>query len=277
MIEDFESWMKNNTNKAPLTIHEYVKVINKFKGKHKDKFVIEDVNKFIIDHFRKKSCTNVKYAFKYYFQFLGNEKAYSKLVKVKSVGRKKKGVHVDKPTIFKIIKNIKNPIFRDAATLQYKTGCRGREVMTLREEDVDLYFEDKLISIRILGKGERIRHTYVPNTKAWFGLFKRNMTDAGLGFLFLDEKFMDLQGDEFDRKVSGKMTLYFNALRRSALECGIKGFGTHDLRRNAAEHWKRYKKIDTHTIKKMLGHSNILITEKYFDESDDSVKEAMKE
>jgi integrase len=277
MSETFEKWMENNTNKAPLTIGVYVNIIKKFKSKHHAKFNIEDVNKFIIDHFRKKSCTNVKYAFRYYFKYLGIEERYSELVKVKQKGRIKKGVHVSKEVLFEIIRNIKNPLYRDVAVLQYQTGARGREILTLREEDIDLYFSDDLISIRILGKGEKIRYSYVPNKKSWIDFFKRNMSSAKLGFLFLTDEFKDFPRGEFDRKVSSQMTLYYNYLHRSAMEYGVLGFGTHDLRRNAAEHLKKYKKVDMHTIKKILGHSNILITEKYFDESDDSVQEAMRE
>lgn len=273
-LNKFAEYLRQKTTLGELSIQLYSRTIGHFLRTLKGDrgFSIKQVNNYLTKNYRQKHKPYVKYAFKHYFNYLNKGGRYKELIKVRIPSRRKKGNFVPRPLLIKVINHIKPKVYRDIAMLQYATGCRGREVLTLHEADIDLFFEDSSIRIRIQGKGDKVRFSYL--IRDFEIMLKKYM---GRGYLFLPKRFNEIKDEDlwkFSRQVSTFMTYYFNALSNSALDFGILNFGTHDLRRNAADSFRKKFK-DVYLVKQILGHSNIGTTEKYFDDNPENIKEAV--
>jgi integrase len=111
------------------------------------------------------------------------------------------------------------------------TGLRKREIRTLRSEDV----RDGMLYVRAeVSKSKKVRR--IPLTKELTAFFET----AGFNYDFV-----------FDR-----------AFRRIVRSLGIKDFHFHDLRHTFAS-WLVQKGVDLYIVKELLGHSSIVMTQRY--------------
>lgn len=275
-ILDFKDWMRTNTELSEGSINVYVRAINLFQRRY-DHLTEHNINDFISKGFRNRRSYYMKYAFKYFLKYKGFEEddegtplLFNKIVKVKIKPRKKLGVYVKEDMIKKIIYGIKVEKFRDIATLQYATGARAREIISLKEEQIDMNFDPGIIRLRLEAKGGKENITFLSTD---YETILRKYMKGKPGYLFLSD--MEIQGDDIiERAIQTQRTYFYNVLQKSARSLGLSKFGTHDFRRNVVE---LLKKRGTHidTIKKALNHSSINTTLKYFDETPDDVKEAI--
>ena len=136
-LDNFVTWLRDNTDLSESSIQLYGRTIKSYLNEYPE-ISIENLNKYITHSFRDSSSLYVKYALKHYLNFIGKSYLYSQLVNVKLKPRKKLGIYLPKDHIIKIIKNITREEFLDIAWLQYATAARAREIITLKEENIDL-------------------------------------------------------------------------------------------------------------------------------------------
>jgi len=268
--EKYEQWLRKNTKLAEGTIRLYGRTAQYYL-KHYRRISTESLNKFVSRGFRDVHANYLKFAMRYFLRYAKKSELYMTIVAVKEQPRKKTGRYVSDSIIRKIIMNIKDPMYQDIALLQWATGARAREILTLRAENITKDHDSKNIKLRLIGKGGRERPSFLQN-KYKYALKK--YVRASAGFLFMEELYA-LESDRVvNRKIDTMRTKYYEQLRASAQSLGLPGFGTHDFRRNVAERIRREFK-DPYTVKRVLGHQNINTTLKYFDEAGDDVQEAI--
>lgn len=270
-IDGFKDWLIDNTSLAVGSILSYERTIRKYFKEH-DHLTVGNINNFISKGFREKRSYYIKYAFKYFLEYTGDDNLYNKLVSVKTKPRKSHGTYLPANIIRNIIKGIKNEMYRDIADIQFSVGARACEILTIKEEHIEQVDDAGTPSIRIWihGKGKQERVIFLNISKK--PLLQKYMRGKP-GYLFID--VMD-SNDEFEinRVLNNHRTYYYNELKKSAKDHGVEKLGTHDHRRNVAE-MLRQNGIDMETIKETLGHRSIATTEKYFKNNPENVRDAM--
>jgi len=118
---NFQTWLTENTTLSERTILNYSRAIDRFLDRY-DEVTIENINSFISKTNRNTRTTYVKYAFRYYLIFIGKEKEYEKVVKIKIKPRKKSGTYLSNDELLYIISNIEDETYSLVALLQYITG-----------------------------------------------------------------------------------------------------------------------------------------------------------
>lgn len=268
----FRDWLRNNTNLLPSSINLYIRTINNYLNEYDDEIKIDFINEFVAESFRNKKSVYMKYAFKYYLEYIGKTDLYSKITKVKLKARKNPGKYIPDSLIKKIIFNIDDEIYRDIAMLQYATGARAVGIITLKAEKIDWEFSPDVIRLWMEEKGGKETVKFLDRSQYEEIMLK--YSDKTAGFLFLPDHVRYGDEEDIERAARTTYSYYYSKLRKSAQELGLDRLGSHDLRRNFTE---RLKKEGAHirTIQKALGHSNLTQTMKYFDDSPEDVEEAM--
>jgi site-specific recombinase XerD len=139
---------------------------------------------------------------------------------------------------------------RALLALMLDTGLRRAEVVNLKVEDVN--FADQLVTVT--GKGSKQRR--VPFSTAVRDLL---------------HDWISARGDDprslFLLKPAGVRQLF----RRIQDQTGIEHFHPHACRHTAATSMVR-SNLDTHSVKRILGHSSIVVTERYLSLSDEDLR-----
>lgn len=135
--------------------------------------------------------------------------------------------------------------------LMLDTGIRRGEVTNLQIADVDLV--DQLIVVT--GKGSKQRR--VPFSTGVKQLLRDWIGSCG-----------ETEGSLFGLSYQGIRQLF----RRIQVETGIVNFYPHACRHTAATSMVR-SNMDTHSVKRILGHSSIVVTERYLSLSDADLRE----
>lgn len=269
-VDKYMDWLRYNTDLSESSIALYARTARRFFEEGHDTS-IDSINKFISDSFRKNRSYYVKYTFKPLLRFLKKStKLYRLLMPVKIRPRKRMGKYYPERIIRKIILNMKKDIHRDQAMLQHATGARAREIITLREENVDFDYDVAAVRIRLIGKGGKDRVTFLAKE---FAYILQKYCKNQPGYIFLS-KDLDNDQEQLERTINTSRSYLYQSLRNSALSLGLKGFGTHDFRRNVAERIRKINK-DPYVVKKALGHAKIETTLRYFDESPEDVQDAI--
>lgn len=131
------------------------------------------------------------------------------------------------------------------------TGVRLSEVANLTFEDIDV----KEGMARVVGKGQKERMVFfAPDTAEEL---ERWLKTRGLA-----------PGSLFWLRREG-VRMVFNRIRR---EAELPVFHPHQLRHTYATNLLR-RGSDTHSVRRMLGHSSIVVTERYLSMTSDDLKE----
>lgn len=265
-IEKFKQWLRETTNLAETSILLYGRVLNKYFSENKENINIEEVNRFISDSFRKHNSFYFKFVFKYYFDYINKPDLYKQLIKIKVRPRKKLGKYLPDLTIKKLIEAMRTPKYKDIAILQYSTGARAREIITLTEQNIDINYSEKVIKVRFYGKGGKEGISFI--SKEMMPIFTKYLRNKK-GYIFLQR---DIESPEdLEREVHRERTYYYISLNNAARSIGIDSFGTHDFRRNVAEQVRKKCK-DPYIVKKVLRHSDIRTTLRYFEENPEEIE-----
>lgn len=263
----FLEWLRSNTDLSEGSAVLYDRTIRRFLREFEGHTSTIDINRFITESFRNNASYYVKYAFKHYLNYT-KQKSYDDLVKVKIGAKKRMGKYVSEAKIKEIIENIKNETHKDIAIIQYGTGARAREIITLSWDNID--YEPNRIRIRLIGKGNKQRFTYL--NKELDVVLKRHV---GVGeYLFLPSQFASYNQALFEKKVQTQRSYYYKSISQAAQLSGLDRFGTHDFRRNVAE-MLRKKISDPYIVQRVLGHADIRTTMLYYQESPEEVAEAI--
>jgi integrase len=127
------------------------------------------------------------------------------------------------------------------------TGMRQSEILQL--EWSDIRYSEGIIAVRAKLKGGSVR--YVPLAPELAGELRRYLRTIGQDRIFPLKT--DVQGERQRVEKSFAQTLAL---------AGIEGFRFHDLRHTFAS-WYMMNGGDLYELAKILGHSNIKMTERY--------------
>lgn len=268
--EDFREWLRANTNLLEGSINLYVRTIRSFLDKYPE-INLDNINDFVSKSFRQSHSYYVKYSFRPFLQYMDQEDLYKKIVPVKMKPRKKLGKYLPEEMIRQIIQNIRKQEMQDIATLQYATGARARGIITLKEENIDKDFDENVIRLRLEEKGGKESMTFLDRR---YGIVLDKYMRGSPGYLFLPGRLVHAEEPELERAINTKRTYFYNKLRESAMELGHDHFGTHDFRRNVVEILKK-KGTPLPIIQKVLGHSNIRTTLRYFDDNPEQIQDTI--
>lgn len=268
-LDKFSDWMRTNTSLSESSIRLYTRTIRSFFKKN-DSLDLDSINQFVSSSFRTSRSYYVKYAFKHYLTYKRKKTWYLDLVNVKMRPRKRFGKYLERKKIQEIIEGIEDSQHKDIALIQYATAARAREIITLQEENIDLGYSLDTMRIRLEAKGGKERITFL--AKIPFAKIIKKYTGSKTPYLFINADPQD--PEDIERVVKNERTYYYNSLNSSAASQGIKGFGTHDFRRNAANTLMKKTK-DLRLLQKVLGHASITTTVRYFEDSPEDVQEIM--
>lgn len=270
---DYKDWLRTNTSLGENSISLYARTANAFFREY-DELTLESINAYVSRSFREKNSNYVKYSFKPLLEYKGMDpELYKKIVKVKQRPRKKHGNYLGLDIINKIIDNIKREEYRDITRLQLAMGSRAFEVIELREEKIDWEHRPGVIRIFLSVKGGREGSSFL--SAARYEDILRKYCNGKPGYLFLDDPNLQFDEELLKRAVNTKRSYVYDAINRSAAELGLdRKIGTHDLRRNFAEHLEQSGE-GLRTIQKALNHSRINTTSKYFSDSREDVRDAV--
>jgi site-specific recombinase XerD len=272
-IDRFSDWIRTYTNISESSVKLYVRTVNRFLRENSS-INIETINKFISDSFRKSHSNYVKYAFLHYLKYIKKEKLLGEITKTKIRSRKKIGCYLTKDQIEMIIENIHEEKIKHIAQLQYATGARIKEIITIKKENIDKdYVVDGNACIRVMliVKGD---HEHIIFLDKKYEKIINKYDNGEAGYIFLEHSCNFLEEKELDTKVSTMRQYVHNAVSRASKEVGIENFSTHDFRRNVAE--AMVQKHGLLTSQKILGHKRIETTMKYLNPNEDrGVREAI--
>lgn len=150
------------------------------------------------------------------------------------------------------IKDIPATLLHDITLLSLHTGMRAGEIFALKGQDID--FENGIITIRDT-KNKKTRHAYMTN--AVKEMLTRRIPENSDSLIFPDKKGNQAQevSQYFRRAVN---TLGFNQGVADPREIVI----FHTLRHTFAS-WLALQGETLHTIKELLGHKSMEMTERY--------------
>jgi excisionase family DNA binding protein len=147
---------------------------------------------------------------------------------------------------------------RPILVIALNTGMRKSEILNLRRDQVDL--KARIIRVEKT-KGGKVRH--IPINDSLLNELRRNSVDRQNPFVFFNPETMKPYVD---------LKKGFKAACRRA---GIKGLRFHDLRHTFASRLVA-KGTDIETVRDLLGHHSITVTQRYTHSSDDRKKTAVE-
>jgi integrase len=232
-----------------------MRTIRRFYKKYEEPN-INNINKFVSESFREKRSVYAKYVFKHYLRFLGKTPhKYTLLVAVKVKPRKKYGVYIPKTEQLKIVDTIKDPDYRMVALIQFITGARPEDVITIKRSSMVL---ERNGSLRLMSeaKGGREKVLYIP--PKYTPMVKDYFDNNNNEYPFI--KGLSKKG--FIRLVDNNYQYYYNALSEASHEVGHPDFRPHDFRRNFANDLDEAG-YSLREIQEALGHARIETTARY--------------
>ena len=154
-------------------------------------------------------------------------------------------------------KNFLNVRNRLLVKLLYYTGIRASELLSIKLTDITLLEEEGVYKIYIIGKGNKYRYVYIPQTL---------ITDS-LDFIdnhFLEDEVLHTNNPQKYIAITQKGRVMHRAELYSMLEklynkLYIKKRGIHILRHTFGKRMVK-KNVNLSTIKELMGHENIQTT-----------------
>jgi integrase/recombinase XerD len=271
-FKDFEDYLKFERNLSINTIKSYRSDLNKFEffltktGAKKLSFIDpEIVREFLYDESKRvnaKTQGRIISTLKTFFNFLVLEKLISDSP-IENIDYPKIDSKIplvlSTDEIDKIISSAfsKKYGLRNQAIIEIIYSC-GLRVSELTEMKIsNIFFDESLI--KILGKGNKER--FIPLSsiakKLLYNYIKYNRKKLSYDKQSVDIVFLNNRGKKLTR------VMVYNIINDAALEAKInKKISPHTLRHSFATHLIE-NGADIISIQKMMGHENVVTTEKY--------------
>ena len=221
--ENFKKYLENKTNLMASSINVYSKIINKFVETYGIEPNLNNLNEFI-----KLKCSNrqpvVKYAIKYFLKFRWKHKnIYKQLTKAEVIPTIKKKHLITESQAMDIIHCIKKDNHKLIAKIQYFTGAKACEIISILKDNIVLESEDKRIRIDVIGKGDKINPIYLIDN-LW-PEFKLYIVNDG-PYMFIDSDKV-LNNGILRKKIDTYYKRYYESLKEAANNLGLD-MATHD-------------------------------------------------
>ena len=271
-FKDFEDYLKFERNLSINTIKSYRSDLNKFEffltktGAKKLSFIDpEIVREFLYEESKRvnaKTQGRIISTLKTFFNFLVLEKLISDSP-IENIDYPKIDSKIplvlSTDEIDKIISSAFSKKFglRNQTIIEIMYSC-GLRVSELTEMKIsNIFFDESLI--KILGKGNKER--FIPLSsiakKLLYNYIKYNRKKLSYDKQSVDIVFLNNRGRKLTR------VMVYNIINDAALEAKInKKISPHTLRHSFATHLIE-NGADIISIQKMMGHENVVTTEKY--------------
>ncbi len=271
-FKDFEDYLKFERNLSINTIKSYRSDLNKFEffltktGAKKLSFIDpEIVREFLYEESKRvnaKTQGRIISTLKTFFNFLVLEKLISDSP-IENIDYPKIDSKIplvlSTDEIDKIISSAfsKKYGLRNQAIIEIMYSC-GLRVSELTEMKIsNIFFDESLI--KILGKGNKER--FIPLSsiakKLLYNYIKYNRKKLSYDKQSVDIVFLNNRGKKLTR------VMVYNIINDAALDAKInKKISPHTLRHSFATHLIE-NGADIISIQKMMGHENVVTTEKY--------------
>ena len=271
-FKDFEDYLKFERNLSINTIKSYRSDLNKFEffltktGAKKLSFIDpEIVREFLYEESKRvnaKTQGRIISTLKTFFNFLVLEKLINDSP-IENIDYPKIDSKIplvlSTDEIDKIISSAfsKKYGLRNQAIIEIMYSC-GLRVSELTEMKIsNIFFDESLI--KILGKGNKER--FIPLSsiakKLLYNYIKYNRKKLSYDKQSVDIVFLNNRGKKLTR------VMVYNIINDAALEAKInKKISPHTLRHSFATHLIE-NGADIISIQKMMGHENVVTTEKY--------------
>jgi integrase len=267
-LEKFDEWLETNTDLLPRTKKQYRKVIMQFLKQHDDSVALKDMNRFL----NEKKISFYRFPFKFFLKSLDRENEYTGLIKIRKKPRARHGIYTTQEKIMDLINKILDPVYKTAALIQFYTGARPQDVLSLNKKDFEIK-ENGIVIYFGRWKGMKEHTSKIPFPEANCIIYFMN--NWSKQFPFLKGKGSD---KNLIKWIDNNYRYYLNEITLAAKEVsGLENFRPHDFRRNlAADIYSGTK--DLFLTKEILGHKNIDTTTKYLAEiqGEDSSREMVE-
>lgn len=270
IIENFEQHLKNNPQLMLSSVHAYIKIIKEMTNKYGIDPTVQQLNEFITHKCKMRQASTVQASIKHYIKFRWRNwtSIEQQLVKAKPRPIAKKKNFLTKSQSIDIINSINNEEHKLIAKIQYFTGARVSEVISIKKKSMIHEKEYKRIRINIVGKGDKINPIYLTDNILLD--MQPYLLREGT-YLFLKDQKKSLTEEQLIKKTESYYKRYYESVKEAAKECGMD-ISTHDWRRSFSQSL-RDAKVDIYDIKKALRHERIETTERYFkDEPEKTAK-----
>ena len=271
-FKDFEDYLKFERNLSINTIKSYRSDLNKFEffltktGAKKLSFIDpEIVREFLYDESKRvnaKTQGRIISTLKTFYNFLVLEKLISDSP-IENIDYPKIDSKIplvlSTDEIDKIISSAfsKKYGLRNQAIIEIMYSC-GLRVSELTEMKIsNIFFDESLI--KILGKGNKERFIHLSSIakKLLYNYIKYNRKKLSYDKQSVDIVFLNNRRKKLTR------VMVYNIINDAALEAKInKKISPHTLRHSFATHLIE-NGADIISIQKMMGHENVVTTEKY--------------
>lgn len=266
--DDFKKYLEEQTILQPGSIIKYVNEVKKFKLKV-SKPNTESLNKYVILQSKKYHNNRSKYALKHYLAFVGHPEDYKAISKVKKQPRQKIPIWHELKIVKGLIRKLPSGKYKDMAILQIAVGARAREVLTIKEENIDL----NQMKVMIIGKGNKTGYFFYPQQ---FRIILEKYMKGKKGYLFLPEHANTMDSYTLERHLATQTMKYNRYLAKAAAEQGIPRFSSHDFRRCFSNGFQ-LKSGNVHQLMTALRHSDIKTTLAYIPEYTEDVRHVIDE
>ncbi len=275
IVNNFKTHLRNNPKLMPSSANLYVKIIKELTNKYGIDPKIEQLNEFIAEKCRKRQAYPTQSALKYYLKFRWRHPAvYRKiedqLVKARAKPSIRKNTFLTRVQAIDIIDSINHDDYKLVAKMQYFTGARAAEIISIKKSNVVHEPESKRIRIDIVGKGDKFDPIYLTDN-LWVEI--QPYIIKGGPYLFLDNQKNVLSDEQLRVKTETYYKRYYDNLKQAADSCGFN-IATHDWRRSFAQ-----SLIDSNTniydIQKALRHKRMDTTQKYLKDEPEKVSRTM--
>lgn len=272
ILDNFTNSLKNNPSLMPSSVNLYRKIIKELIDTYGVDPNVDQLNHFIAEKCRKRQPT-AKYAIKYYLKNRWRPGVYEKLVQARVRAPSMKKKFVTKEEAKKILEQMRSVQDRCMnkkririseehtfiAKIQYLTGARASEVISLRTDKIEKISSKGRIELEVMGKGNKSRTLFLKDSY-WEDL--KYFVRIDDPYLFIRTHGKEVSEEVLWKKVESYYKRYYESLKDAAQECEVN-IKTHDWRRSFAEALRKGG-ANIKEIKDALGHSKYETTERYF-------------
>ncbi len=279
VLNNFERNLKNNPQLMYSSVRVYLKLIIELTNKYGIDPTVEQLNEFIAYKCQKRQASVVQAALRYYIKFRWRNwpKIYTELVKAKARPVAKKKNFLTKAQSTDIINSMSNSEHKLIAKIQYFTGARASEVISIKKSNMVHEKEYKRIRINIVGKGDKVNPIYLTDNlmiDLQLLLIRKGV------YLFLKLEDVELSDEDLRRKTETYYKRYYDSVKQAAKNCDLN-ISTHDWRRSFAQALIDMKDdegkelFNIYDVKRALRHERFETTERYFKDDEGKVAKTM--
>ena len=269
IVNNFQLNLSKKPELMPSSVKTYVKQIREMVDRYGIDPTIPQMNEFIAEKCKKRQ-PQVKYAIKHYLKFRWKPKSiYFELDSTKIRHPIRKRNYLSRTQAKDVIDSIDHEEHKLIAKMQYFTGARASEIISIKKDYILHESEFKRIKIDIMGKGGKVDPIYLADN-LWIEL-QPYMLNNGI-YLFL-KNCDNLDEMILRTKIETYYKRYYESLKEAGHNIGLD-IATHDWRRSFAQSIKQ-SGVGIEDVKRALRHSRLETTERYFKNDPEDIAKTM--